>query len=116
MEGSLVIYVAQEQLDQVEYLISQSKLGNHILFSPEELRRVFASQHSLSIRDADAAEFQEEEAYSVEHHIERIIAEPTFERKRAYLDQLDSATFEKVVRTYFHIVENNLYEEIEVRH
>ena len=35
-----MIYVSQEQLDQVNYLLAQSALGNHLLFDDSTIRRV----------------------------------------------------------------------------
>lgn len=102
-----VIYVSKDQLDQVEYLIGQSIQGNHVLFDNETVRRVFWD---------DCCDISEEDAYSVEHHIERLILQPTLQEKRAYLEKMDKTTFEKIVRTYFNIVENSLYENLEVRH
>ncbi len=99
-----MIYVSKDQLDQVEYLIGQSIQGNHILFDMDSIRR--ALKRTIS----------EEEAYSVEHHIERLISEPSLERKRAYLEKLDPETYVCVVRTYFNIVENSLFENLEVKH
>lgn len=104
--GQCLIYVSKQQLDQVEYLIEQSKHGNHVLFDHKTIRKIF--EKSVWISDEDA--------YSVEHHIERLILQPTLEEKKAYLEKLDSDTFSKVVRTYFNIVENNLYESREVTH
>jgi hypothetical protein len=107
----IVIYVSKRQLEQVEYLISQSIQGNHILFDIETVRRVFWRGGLLRTESVT-----EEESYAVEHHIEKLILQPSLAQKKAYLEQLDSPTFEKVVRTYFNIVENNLYENQEVRH
>lgn len=101
-----MIYVSQKQLDQVQYLIEQSKLGNHVLFDAEVVRQVLS----------DTSELTPDDAYAVEPHIERLMAEPSLERKRAYLEQLDGATFRNVVKTYFNIVENNLFENAEIRH
>lgn len=103
-----MIYVSKQQLSQVEYLIGQSIQGNHVLFDSESLRQIFGKCEWDSI--------EEEEAYEVEHHIERLILLPSLPEKKAYLEQLDVVTYEKVVRTYFNIVENNLYENSEVRH
>jgi hypothetical protein len=103
-----VIYVSKDQLEQVEYLISQSIQGNHVLFDPAMVRKIFESTGEKSFADSDA--------YSVEHHIERLIEEPSLEAKKAYLESLDHETLERVVRTYFNIVENNLFENDEVRH
>ncbi|MGZ3688903.1 MAG: hypothetical protein ACXWP5_06885 [Bdellovibrionota bacterium] len=101
-----MIYVSKDQLKQVEYLIHQSIQGNHVLFDNEAIRRVLWTGASVS----------EEEAYSVEHLIERLILQPTLAEKRAYLDGLDPTTYELVVKTYLSIVENNLLENAEVRH
>jgi hypothetical protein len=100
-----VIYVSKEQLNQVEYLIEQSIRGNHVLFDLGTVREIFNSETCST-----------EESYSVEHHIERLMVQSSLEEKRAYLDHLDADTFQKVVKTYFNIVENNLYENVEVRH
>ena len=101
-----MIYVSQAQLDQVQYLIEQSALGNHILFDHETIRNVFANSSHLS----------EEESYQVEHHIEKLIELPTLAHKKAYLEKLDQTTYHRVVRTYFNIVENKLFESCEVKH
>lgn len=105
-----MIYVSKGQLRQVEYLIGQSIQGNHVLFDADTVRRVFAGELPLEEPLADG------EAYAVEHHIERLILQPTLIQKRAYLERLDRKTYERVVRTYFNIVENNLFENREVRH
>jgi hypothetical protein len=103
-----LIYVSPHQLKQVEYLIQQSIQGNHVLFTQDDLKRVFRPEKSRIL--------SEEESYEVEHHIERLILIPSLVEKRIYLEKLDTETFEKVLRTYFNIVENNLYENIETRH
>jgi len=107
-----MIEITEDQVKQVEYLLSQSKHGNHVLFAPEELRRVFlkpkTENQPLETKDAER----------IESHIERLLAQPTLGQKRAYLERLDRRTFEWVVRTYFNILENNLLENggSELRH
>ena len=103
-----MIYVSPDQLSQVEYLIHQSIQGHHLLFEPERVREIFFR--------APYSEFTEKDAYEMEHHIERLLLKPTLESKRAYLEQLDPRTYERVVRTYFNIVENNLFESVRVLH
>jgi hypothetical protein len=104
-----VIYVSKDQLDQVEYLIGQSIQGNHVLFDVATLRRVLGGAEL-------EGEIDEQDAYAVEHHIERLILKPSLEEKRAYLEGLSAETYDLVVRTYFNIVENNLYESAQTRH
>ena len=81
------------------YLIHQSIQGNHVLFDLNTLRPILVqAQRPLSTEDC----------YSVEHHIERMIEQPSLDDKRAYLDSLDARTYAWVVRTYFAIIEDNL--------
>jgi hypothetical protein len=106
-----LIYVSKNQLKQVEYLIGQSIQGNHILFELESLRKIFWQENVLL-----SPALTTEDAYSVEHHIERLILQPTLAEKRAYLAGLDEETYSRVVRTYFNIVENSLCDNLEAVH
>jgi hypothetical protein len=103
--------VKRSQANQVEYLIEQSMKGHHVLFETAELRRVF-----LRKRESEGRVLSDQEAYAIEPIIERLIQEPSLEAKRAFLDGLDRRTFDTVVRTYFCIVENNMFEKLEVHH
>lgn len=107
MEGdATVIHVSKDQLRQIQYLIQQSMQGNHVLFDPTAVRDAF-----IDTRDPT-----DEQAYSVEHHLERLIQQPNLAAQRAYLEQLDTDTFRLLVRTYFNIIENNIYDNLEVKH
>lgn len=105
-----MIYVSEDQLSQVEYLIQQSLHGNHVLFDLECVREIFERNVNRS------CSFVEEDAYEVEPLIEKLILQPTLQQKRAFLEALDTETLERVVRTYFNIVENNLYESSKEKH
>lgn len=100
-----MIQISGDQLKQVEYLISQSIQGNHILFDAETIRRVLKHSASRPVQTPGA-----------EHHLEQLILQPSLRAKRAYLERLDPDTFECVVRTYMNVVENNLLESSGVRH
>ncbi len=104
-----MLVVNKEQLAQVEYLLWQSKQGNHLLFEPSLIRSVFE-------RAGHNPEWSDGLAYEVEHHIERMIEQPTLIQKRAYLERLDQTTLDRVIRTYFNIVENSIFEELEIKH
>jgi hypothetical protein len=103
-----MITVNQEQLDTVEYLINQSAQGNHILFDLDVVRRVFTHPTLRPMKEA--------EAYEVEHHIERLISMQGFDKQKAYVEQLPEETLYRVIKTYFNIVENSLFETNKVRH
>ena len=102
-----MITVSKEQLDAVEYLLDQSAQGNHILFDVTTVRDVF-SQNTRPM--------SESEAYEVEHHIEKLISLSDVGQQKAFLEQLEKETLYRVIKTYFNIVENNLFEQKKVTH
>jgi hypothetical protein len=102
-----MISVSQEQLDTVEYLIQQSTQGNHVLFELDLVRQVF----TRSLRP-----MSESEAYEVEHHIEKIIELSQVDKQKAYLDKLPEEILHRVIKTYFNIVENSMFESSKERH
>jgi hypothetical protein len=104
-----LIYISQEQAAQVQYLLEQAMQGNHILFDSGTLKKILS-------KPAPKKSQKDEEAYPVEHHIEKLMTLKTLPEKRAYLERMDSITFEAVVRAYFNIVENTLFEVKKVTH
>ncbi len=103
-----MITVSQDQLNTVEYLIEQSAQGNHVLFELDLVRRVFT--HPLQ------KPMDEKDAYEVEHHIEKIIAMEGLDKQKAYVERLPEDTLYRVIKTYFNIVENSLFDSNQVRH
>ncbi len=104
-----MIYLSEAQLSQVDYLIQQSIQGHHPLFDPEVIRRTFGGRWKFR-------EISDEDAYAAEPLLERLMNFTSLQEKRAYLEGLENSELEKVILTYFNIVENNLYESIETRH
>jgi hypothetical protein len=102
-----MITINQNQLNTVEYLIQQSAQGNHILFDLDLVRKVF------SIKTDPMSETQ---AREVESHIETLITLDTFEKQKAYVEALSEEVLYRVIKTYFNIVENNLFEKNLIRH
>lgn len=111
-----MIYVSRDRLSEIEYLIGQSIQGNHVLFDLDDVRRIFGNEDGFYAANRPRPANEDEEAYAVEPLIERLMARPSLAEKRAFLDGLDPAVYERVVRTYFNIVENNLYESVGTRH
>lgn len=97
-----MIYVSQEQLDQVKYLLEQSAIGNHLLFDERTIRRI-ANRIGQS-------ETRNERLEKAEHLLEQMILRPTISSKRAFLEGLDEQTYEDVARVYFNIVQNTAQE------
>lgn len=103
---------SKDQIGQVEYLIQQSIRGHHVLFDVETLRTVLSPESARTLLSA----LTEDEALAIEQHIETLIRQPSLTEKRAYLEKLDARTYAWVVKTYFNIIENNLYESQEGHH
>lgn len=103
-----MIYVNQEQLDQVKYLLEQSALGNHILFNEQVIRRLAGSPRPEAERCPRVEK--------AEQLLEQMILRPTISGKRAFLETLDLATHDDVARVYFNIVQNKAQETQAFKH
>lgn len=102
-----MVTVSQEQLATVEYLIQQSAQGNHILFDLDTVRRVFTRK---------LEPMTETQAKEIEGHIETLVTLDSFDRQKHYLQALPEDVLYRVIKMYFNIVENNLFETGPVRH
>lgn len=98
-----MIYVNQEQLDQVKYLLDQSALGNHILFDRRTIQRIAVRIGTTETRD--------ERIEKAESLLEQMILRPTISDKKAFLETLDPSTHDDVARVYFNIVQNSAQEK-----
>ncbi|HLB59589.1 MAG TPA: hypothetical protein VJL87_05860 [Bdellovibrionota bacterium] len=95
-----MVYVEPVQLEQVEYLISQSVQGHHILFDVDEIKKVFKEDLSTAIpmdRLEEAKQFLSE-----------LINQPSIKAKREYLERLPEDIRHLLIRTYFNILENSI--------
>ncbi|NUM88718.1 MAG: hypothetical protein HUU37_05910 [Bdellovibrionales bacterium] len=92
-----MVYVNEEQLEQVKYLLEQSALGNHLLFDNSTIRRIANTDHENQDRVERA-----------EKLLEEMILCPTLAAKRAFLENLDRRTYDDVVRIFLNVVQNTL--------
>lgn len=97
-----MIYVNQEQLDQVKYLLEQSAQGNHILFDEGTLRRV---AWRIGQPEARGPEVEKAEAL-----LEQMILRPSISSKKAFLENLAPEIYDEVARVFFNIVQNTAQE------
>ena len=96
-----MIYVNQQQLDHIRYLVEQSAQGNHILFDPETVKRV--SKQNRSDLEKDRTEVAEK-------LLEQIILCTTIEQKKLFISNLDRKTQDDVARVFLKIVANTAQE------
>lgn len=98
-----MIYVNQEQLDQVKYLLDQSALGNHLLFNEGTIRRI-APMIGQQLERSPRVE-------RAEKLMEQMILCPSISSKKTFLENLDAETYDDVARVYFNIVQNTAQEK-----
>lgn len=98
-----MVYVNEDQLDQVHYILEQSSLGNHILFDNDTIKRI-----AISPSEDELDEIEKERIEAAEALLEQLILCPTLDAKRNFLENLDAGTFEDVVRVYLNVVHNTI--------
>ena len=92
-----MVYVNEEQLEQVKYLLEQSAIGNHLLFDIATIRRIANTDHE-----------DEGRVEKAEKLLEEMILCPTLAAKRSFLENLDNPTHDDVVRIFLNVVQNTL--------
>ena len=102
--------IDKAQLDQVEYLFSQSAQGHHVLFDNADIRRV------LSRPTEEMDFFTFENVDRIQKLLGDFINQNSLPAKRIFLERLDVETYELLLRTYFNIVENSIFERETLRH
>jgi hypothetical protein len=103
-----MIYVNQDQLDQVHYILEQSANGNHLLFSSETIKRL-----AYKTMGEPESRLRLENG---ERLLEQMILKPNLTLKKEFLEALDTDSFEDVVRVYFNIVQNTAQETQSFKH
>lgn len=89
-------------LDQIEYLLFQSTKGVHFLFDQKEIGQI------LKTPTNENEFFSKSNIDKVQAVFSDFLEQKTIVSKQIYLSNLDKESFEILVRTYFHIVENSV--------
>lgn len=90
----------EHNLKQIELLLSQSLNGIHLLFDHQHIANI------LRIPTEELNLFECEKMELVQDLFNRLIEKNSFYEKQQFIDELDQESFEILVRTYFHIVDN----------
>lgn len=93
----------EKSLEKMEALLAQSARGVHILFDNESIAEVMKRQTD----EKDFFNF--DKMKQVQDVMTELIKKRSYTEKLAYLKDLDPDSFEMLVRTYFHIVENTVF-------
>lgn len=93
---------ANDHIDQIETLLNQSIRGLHLLFDHSSIKKV------LEIPTNDQEYFSSTKLDRIQEIFTRLMECTSYQKKLFFLESLDQESYELVVRTYFHLVENTL--------
>lgn len=95
--------IEKSQLKEIEFLFSQSAKGTHLLF--DDTKKI---TDILKTPTMEKQFFSSSNMKRIETLFTGLVAEKSFAGKKKYLKSLNRESFEIVVRTYFHIVDNTI--------
>lgn len=100
----------EASLERMEALLSHSAMGVHVLFDNQKIAEALKESKD----DKDFYSF--DKMKKVQDVMTELIAKKTYIEKMAYLQGLDPESYQMLVRAYFHIVENTVRANYELRH
>jgi len=102
--------VQEKSLQRMEALLKQSAQGIHILFQNKDIAAAMKN-----VKDtADFFDFNKMKR--VQDVMTELIGKPTYYEKLAFIQDLDAESYQMLIRTYFHIVENTVRANTEQHH
>ena len=104
------IQISDSHLDEIEHLLAQSMNGIHLLFDNETIASI------LKVPTEELDLFDVENMDRIQDLFAEFVQNVSFHEKQIFLEQLDRDSFELLLRTYFHIVDNSLFAADPNRH
>ena len=98
------------QTAQIEYLIHQSTLGVHFLFSKRDVARV------MMVPTDEREFFTLKNMERVQRLLTSFLEKPTLLAKERYLGSLGAMERDLLIRAYFHLVENTILSNADLKH
>ena len=95
--------IERKRLKEIEFLFKQSVKGLHLLFDD--------NQKLIDILSKPTQEktfFDSKNMCKIQEVFTGLISKKGFKEKQNYLNTLNSESFEILVRTYFHILDNTI--------
>lgn len=102
--------IQEKSLERMEALLKQSAMGIHILFDNHSIAKVMGQGKD----DKDFFDFNKMKR--VQDVMTELIAKKSYYEKMSFLKELDEESYEMLIRTYFHIVENTVRASTEKHH
>jgi len=92
----------EKSLERMEALLRQSAMGIHVLFENRQIAGALKDQ----VNSSDF--FDLKKMKMVQDVMTELIAKPSYIEKLAFINDLSPESYQMLVRTYFHIVENTV--------
>lgn len=102
--------ISDQQLDQIEHLLEQSMNGIHILFDNKKVAEI------LRTPTEDLDLFNSTNLERIDRLFTDLVQRENLSSKQLFLENLDSESYEILLRTYFHIVDNTLRKSVSWKH
>jgi hypothetical protein len=100
----------EKGLEKMESLLRQSAQGIHVLFDNEAIARAMGKK-------IDQKEFLDfNKMKKIQDIMTDLVSRNTYYDKVAFLERLDQDSYDMLVRTYFHIVENTVRSNFDLSH
>ena len=96
------IYLDEQQINNLQSILTQSEFGIHVLFENRLITEVFKTPYS------EEKFFEIENIKQVQDHILKLLQFKTLNDKRQFISSLTESDQHRIVRAYFYIIENNL--------
>jgi hypothetical protein len=96
------VYLDEQQINSLQSILTQSQLGIHVLFENDFIASVFKNPFS------EEEFFEIDNIKQVQDSILQLLQYKTLIEKKSFIESLDEANKQRIVRAYFYIIENNL--------
>ena len=96
------VYLDEQQVNNLQSILTQSEFGIHILFDNYLIAEVFKQPYS------EENFFEIENIKKVQDDILKLLQFKTLTEKRGFISSLTEENKHRIVRAYFYIIENNL--------
>lgn len=100
----------EENLRHIEYFLSQSVKGVHLLFDIEHIKLVYSQPKNGNF------DFEKEDREKVQLLFAGLIKCCDMQEKKDYLESLSQDDMEILIKAYFHIVENTIRNAHKLEH
>lgn len=101
----------ETRMQQMEYLLEQSRFGHHLLFDRECIARVFSEQDI-----SDNSLFKMENLARIQNLLAEFMDKSSIRKKRDFVSSLNQEDHDLLVRTYFNIIENSITSNSNLKH